>query len=579
MVDEERREMGSWSCCLPTYSQLAYQPLEERVTGSATDTIPEVPSVSGKKEIKVTHEEFKDAHEESKVVTHQEVTKETTIDARIKTETTTTTFTADEDHGESIDSVRVDTTVSYVHGTVQHDEGVAEGTVLLGDQPTITFHPVEEVSDQEDSKIVTQQQPPLAPVYSTGYAALSRFLEDHEEDAEINERLVTSSLQEESEIQQSKHEEHEETSKSEAVIKGQQDEVLESTQIDEDTHKEIKVLFPGVVIPQQDISLDLQRERIQDQDDDAACCGPTSKWFWGRRKYTSEEAQLRQPLLRKEETTALRRDSEEGSQDSAAHVTIQQTHEVTETRTGERVIATDDAWCEGRCFPWFRRETTETVGTTVTVSTDDTVIQVEGTDATSTLEAATQAAEDAGMLMEEPAQEGGYLKSIVYGGLDVSLTSLGVVAAAAGGDAKTRNILALGLSNLIFGFLTFFYKIQDMRKENPARFHETVGPRFWINGPLAMLSFLVFGALPVLVFAFSFRELNDHDYKMAATVLASTIAVIFLGCGKVAAKMTTLSYWRTLSTLIVTGIVAAVAGFYTGEYINKMLQKYGILDE
>lgn len=118
-----------------------------------------------------------------------------------------------------------------------------------------------------------------------------------------------------------------------------------------------------------------------------------------------------------------------------------------------------------------------------------------------------------------------------------------------------------------------------MRKENPARFHETVGPRFWLNGPLAMLSFLVFGALPVLVFAFSFRELDDYDYKMAATVLASTIAVLFLGCGKVAAKMTTLSYWRTLSTLITTGIVAAVAGFYTGEYINKMLQKYGILEE
>jgi hypothetical protein len=31
-----------------------------------------------------------------------------------------------------------------------------------------------------------------------------------------------------------------------------------------------------------------------------------------------------------------------------------------------------------------------------------------------------------------------YLKSVVYGGLDVSLISLGVVASAAGGDAKTR---------------------------------------------------------------------------------------------------------------------------------------------
>jgi hypothetical protein len=66
---------------------------------------------------------------------------------------------------------------------------------------------------------------------------------------------------------------------------------------------------------------------------------------------------------------------------------------------------------------------------------------------------------------------------------------------------------------------------------------------------------------------------------MAATVLVSIIAIVFLGCGKVAAKMTELSYRRTVTTLIMTGVVAAVAGFYTGEYISKQLEKYGILDE
>ena len=94
-----------------------------------------------------------------------------------------------------------------------------------------------------------------------------------------------------------------------------------------------------------------------------------------------------------------------------------------------------------------------------------------------------------------------------------------------------------------------------------------------------MISFLFFGLLPVLTFGFSFRQLNDHDYKMAATVLASVVAVVFLGCGKVAAKMTELSYARTLITLVSTGIVAAVAAFYTGGYISKLLAKYGILDE
>lgn len=81
------------------------------------------------------------------------------------------------------------------------------------------------------------------------------------------------------------------------------------------------------------------------------------------------------------------------------------------------------------------------VDTTVTVTLDDTVIEVEGTDAASTIAAATAAAEDAGMMDGELSLEPEYLKSIVYGGLDVSLTSLGVVASAAGGDAKTRKFL------------------------------------------------------------------------------------------------------------------------------------------
>ncbi len=78
--------------------------------------------------------------------------------------------------------------------------------------------------------------------------------------------------------------------------------------------------------------------------------------------------------------------------------------------------------------------------TSVIMTTDESVIEVHGSDAPSTLEAATAAAEDLGMmtLTSTVSKVQEYLKSVVYGGLDVSLISLGVVASAAGGDAKTR---------------------------------------------------------------------------------------------------------------------------------------------
>ncbi len=78
--------------------------------------------------------------------------------------------------------------------------------------------------------------------------------------------------------------------------------------------------------------------------------------------------------------------------------------------------------------------------TSVIITTDELVIEVDGSDAPSTLKAATDAAEHIGMmtLTSTVSKVQEYLKSVVYGGLDVSLISLGIVASAAGGDAKTR---------------------------------------------------------------------------------------------------------------------------------------------
>ena len=192
------------------------------------------------------------------------------------------------------------------------------------------------------------------------------------------------------------------------------------------------------------------------------------------------DSQLREPLLPKDDDTV--------------HVTVQQSHTVTETRDTPRpnvdpaldvqglMVVDDDTACSF-CLPWSRPQllgqviqilynspdcqcvclcsmlklhansvyfllqttelptdvSTDETETTVTVTTDDTVLEVEGRDAEETLLAAREAAEDAGMVMHETTSPE-YLKSIVYGGLDVSLTSLGVVASAAGGDAKTRTL-------------------------------------------------------------------------------------------------------------------------------------------
>jgi lysylphosphatidylglycerol synthetase-like protein (DUF2156 family) len=131
------------------------------------------------------------------------------------------------------------------------------------------------------------------------------------------------------------------------------------------------------------------------------------------------------------------------------------------------------------------------------------------------------------------------------------------------------------ISDFLGGVFICVLQIIELHKESPMRFKETVGQSFLLNGCLAFLSFLVFGSLPTLTFGFSFRQSNNHDYKMLATVVVSVISVVLLGCAKVFAKVTQQSYFATLSALIMTGVVAAVAGFYTGEYFSKLLAQFG----
>ncbi|XP_021281860.1 membrane protein of ER body-like protein isoform X2 [Herrania umbratica] len=71
--------------------------------------------------------------------------------------------------------------------------------------------------------------------------------------------------------------------------------------------------------------------------------------------------------------------------------------------------------------------------------------------------------EDAG-----EAHEWEILKSIVYGGLIESITSLGVVSSAAGAGADTLNVLALGFANLIGGLIIISHSFRELKNDKPS---------------------------------------------------------------------------------------------------------------
>ncbi|XP_057822771.2 uncharacterized protein LOC131035151 [Cryptomeria japonica] len=176
------------------------------------------------------------------------------------------------------------------------------------------------------------------------------------------------------------------------------------------------------------------------------------------------------------------------------------------------------------------------------------------------------------------------LKSIVYGGLTVSITSLGVVSSAAGGDAKTLTVIAISLANLVAGFFLIIKDILYLHHFDKIKFEDSVGHSFLFNGFIAIVSYLVFGSLAPITYGFSFQNSDDTLYKFLAASLVSLISIILLALGKarvanksynIVAQEAYKTYIRVVILYVVTGFWASFIGFFAGKYIKKLLEKWG----
>ncbi|KAG5558962.1 hypothetical protein RHGRI_008796 [Rhododendron griersonianum] len=182
------------------------------------------------------------------------------------------------------------------------------------------------------------------------------------------------------------------------------------------------------------------------------------------------------------------------------------------------------------------------------------------------------------------------IKSIVYGGLLESITSLGIVSSAAGGDASTLNILALGLANLVGGLFVIGHHLWTLKDDHPMetsdqvttqknRYQELLGRRqnFWLHATVAILSFLIFGLVPPVVYGFTFRVSDNVDYKLIAVAGASLLCIIILAIGKVyvQSQRTPKAYLKTITYYVVIGFMASGVSYAVGDLIKILMAKLG----
>ncbi|KAA3459998.1 membrane protein of ER body-like protein isoform X1 [Gossypium australe] len=179
------------------------------------------------------------------------------------------------------------------------------------------------------------------------------------------------------------------------------------------------------------------------------------------------------------------------------------------------------------------------------------------------------------------------LKSIVYGGLIESITSLGIVSSAAGAGADTLNVLALGVANLIGGLIIICHNLRELKNDQPRasnieedRYQVLLGRRqnFKLHAFVAILSFLIFGLVPPVVYGFSFRISDDKDLKLAAMAGASLICIILLALGKGHVRKPNRAYFRTVFYYLSLGITASGISYVVGQLLKKLAEQLGLFD-
>ncbi|KAH0871293.1 hypothetical protein HID58_078315 [Brassica napus] len=187
------------------------------------------------------------------------------------------------------------------------------------------------------------------------------------------------------------------------------------------------------------------------------------------------------------------------------------------------------------------------------------------------------------------------LKSIVYGGLTEAITSLGVISSAAGSGASTLNILVLGLANLFSGLILIIHNLQELKKEEPIRettqvsqtngeeesqYKRLLGRRenFMLHATVAILSFIITGLLPPVVYYFSFRETHNKDYKVASVFGASLICISFLALAKAHVRSPGSGYLKSVLYYAANAVSVSGITYVVGNVVNQLLEKYGWSD-
>ena len=122
----------------------------------------------------------------------------------------------------------------------------------------------------------------------------------------------------------------------------------------------------------------------------------------------------------------------------------------------------------------------------------------------------------------------------------------------------------------------------ESSETNESRYKEQLGRKehFFFHATLAVLSYLVFGLIPPVIYGFTFRESDDRDYKILAVAAASLLCIVILAIAKAYTRgeHKFVAYFKTILYYVTSAVLVSGIAYAVGNLVNKLLERLGWLN-
>ncbi|CAJ1974515.1 unnamed protein product, partial [Sphenostylis stenocarpa] len=148
------------------------------------------------------------------------------------------------------------------------------------------------------------------------------------------------------------------------------------------------------------------------------------------------------------------------------------------------------------------------------------------------------------------------------------------------------NIIAFGLASILGGLFVIGHNLNDLKNGHSGghplqintqqdRYQELLGRRenFILHFLLAVLSFLIFGSVPLGVYGLLISMHNYDEVKISAVTASSVVCIILLAMAKAYTSRPPKSYVKTVLHYVALALATSGISYLAGDLVKKLLDK------